>query len=1055
MTEEKSEIMMEVAKDYGWLDKNHEHIVYDTEGGEKPLLEEEFRSFGHSFEQSWVRANIFEPSGLFLYSFIYALVLYLIYEQGTTNYDKTINAFLLPVVILILLGYKGWQSFFRGIFYTILGVGFVILPLYNAGLITADGMILINPTLRLIDFITTNIEGFNLYDPSNINNLEPTEILAGVLIAIFAIQLILLIITYVVRKIFGRKKIDVAISNEALYLRQKYKASRMQYVRFIFMIIICPFNFRKYAELIKFIKHRLADAEKGIRAEYTKVEWEDIEELKRVIFTKKWKYIFGVLAIGLGVLFFFNVIPIEEQLIFDTIPLNYLYGAVPVIIGFILFILKPRRLCNLVMYVNRHKTDGLLFKYRAYSVLSLYNVPLDVGDKFTAAKETIESDRYEDYYTIQDGEPVFDLYSYRHFDKGRGLDAIAKVIVAAMMVAFVLYGIWNLYHLYLYIDVNVFTGLTEEWELVAGYIKDYGPNVIYLVIGIWLITLNISYFIVRLFGKLAKIFLYGSVFIQIGIFGYLFYIVGDWDYKWIFLIPIALQILVITIWRKRLNLAVKFVKISSETVYKIRGLIVPQIFQTIILILLAVFHFGITCVSFLDIYETQVTIGTWVVKNTDVWLYALASVGFVMISFIIIYMTLGIKMLMVHEYYRGGRPRIWLATKTVGKRWWQLMVYAFSTTIIHMIQFIRKLFKGEVEVKNILDAAKVTSELRAVNPMAFDKKKKEIETKGGKAEIKEKKLPIHERIWFGLNFFTMPAIIVTDKKFIPALVNSIKLIVKKTPDLYIKKSNVNMLFRLMQWMSVFLSGILGGFLGALLAQYTGWDMYILITVGAGLFYWIGGFTAALVLNDLNMTYIEVMYLHSLDRNHNRKGFSRFEVKEAEEVKEQLAEELKKQEEMEKRHEEMKKKFGKGKLFSGTLSTIFMIIGSVLIVKGAFYVIGELGYTSLLPTYLAEILTHVGEVGDSMVSQSGLINIVLGLWCFISGVGLMKEKEWAWGMTIMVLSVIMVSSSAIIVNLASGIAVDWTSFLTWADIGIFVFGAFFFLYLLITNRRYNA
>lgn len=880
---------------YPWVDKNHHKIIFDKEGGEDPLLDEDFISVEHSFGQTWVRANILEPLGLFFYSFIYALIVFFVYDYGGDNYDNTINAFLVPVLILIFLAYKGSQSFFRAIFYTVVSVLFIILPLYNEGLITVDGIFLLNIFLRGLEYITPYLAEFDIYTPANLNNLDVFEIFNGVLVAVFIFELILMIFRYIAHKIWGRNHINLTISNKSFYLRKPQKTSVGFYVKAVLMIIVSPFNVRKYLQLFKRIHQEAKAQNDDLAYNYGKFDMVDINELKRHIYTKKINYVAGGFAAIIAALLIFNIIPIVELLVFDLIPLNYLIAVIPITIAIVFFVKKPKKRCNITIHFDPKSAEGQLLNVREYNMVTFYALSMETAEKFSAAKEIIISDDYEDYYTVKDGKLKFDLLSYRYYDKGKWLDRIAKVVVAVVVVAFVVYGFWNGYYLLDHLISSTFSGATDYWPIIAGWIKDYGPNIVYALLGIWVTTLIICYIVVRVFGRLASVFIYGIVILQIVGFGFLYYYVQDWEYRWLFLIPIVIEVLILIFWRDKLQRAIRFTKISTNIVGKVRGLIVPQIFQTIFMLFFGVLHFAITAVTFLGIHESSVTIGDYVISNTDTWVYALASVGFVIIGYMLIYVTLGIKMLMVHEYYRGGRPRILLGLKLVYKRWWQLLTYAFYSSIIHAFQFIRKLIKGEIKIENLLDAAEVTQELAPENPMALDKTKKVVKEEDGKVKVEKKKPPLLERAWFGLNYFTMPSMMIKDRKFFPALIESMRLYIKKLPDLYIKKSKVNVLFRFMQWASIFLSGVVGALAGVLGSNYFGWNIYLAVPTLAGVFYWIAGSTAALVLNDLNMTYIEVMYLYTMDQSYDKVGYSRFELKEAKEVEKELQKEEEKRE----------------------------------------------------------------------------------------------------------------------------------------------------------------
>ena len=152
----------------------------------------------------------------------------------------------------------------------------------------------------------------------------------------------------------------------------------------------------------------------------------------------------------------------------------------------------------------------------------------------------------------------------------------------------------------------------------------------------------------------------------------------------------------------------------------------------------------------------------------------------------------------------------------------------------------------------------------------------------------------------GLNYFTLPAIAIEDKNFAPALWRSLKMVAKSIPDIYIKKAHVNKLFRVMQWASLFLIGILGalagGIFGKFVLNYSGARLYAVVGISISLFEWIGGMTAVLVLNDLNLAYITVMYIYTIDEENEMEGYNRFELEKQEKIEAKLIAKQKKKDE---------------------------------------------------------------------------------------------------------------------------------------------------------------
>ncbi|MBD3188066.1 hypothetical protein GF325_14615, partial [Candidatus Bathyarchaeota archaeon] len=107
--------------------------------------------------------------------------------------------------------------------------------------------------------------------------------------------------------------------------------------------------------------------------------------------------------------------------------------------------------------------------------------------------------------------------------------------------------------------------------------------------------------------------------------------------------------------------------------------------------------------------------------------------------------------------------------------------------------------------------------------------------------------------------------------------------------------------------------------------------------------------------------------------------------------------------------------------SNELLNIFLIIiGAIYIFQGIVYYVelykpGSFGW---LPDIIYDSLIDGGAGVDtfkSMMGSSATMRTVLGGFCFISGVGMFKEQEWGWGMAIVLLSVILVTTTGDVIN----------------------------------------
>ncbi|MCP4761096.1 MAG: CTL/SLC44 family protein [archaeon] len=497
---------------------------------------------------------------------------------------------------------------------------------------------------------------------------------------------------------------------------------------------------------------------------------------------------------------------------------------------------------------------------------------------------------YEKFYLEKSR---FDLENY---EKAGNHHFITEIIMVILMVVFFGYGIYHLYFLGGVIrDYATEVSSNDTVLIIFDYVKDYALMVVLMIILIYVVTLWVSYIIVKFFSNLAAIFIYGSVIAQIVIYGLLYYNFNDWQYRWLFLIPLGIQLFILVVWRKKLQLAIQYVKFSGSVVWEERGLIIPQILQTLGILILAIFHITVTASTFMHLSgDDSITIGTITLKPSFV--YGAYTLLYVFLVYVVLYATLGQKIVMVHHWYRGGNLTYAKTLEIMRRRWRAIVMYSITSSIIHLLQFFSKLMKGEINPTNIKEAAKVTQEVTPVNPMSLDAEQGKGRGKDEKG--KRRRIPLHERIWMGLNFFTLPAIAIEDKAFAPALWRSLGMVKSNIVDIYIKHSNVNKLFRVMQWVSIFLDGILGALFGGLYGRYiiqTSNPIHLAVWVGTGfsLFLWIGGSTSALVLNDLNLAYITMMYIHTMDEKNGKEGYTRYELEKQEKIEAKLLKKLKK------------------------------------------------------------------------------------------------------------------------------------------------------------------
>ena len=89
-----------------------------------------------------------------------------------------------------------------------------------------------------------------------------------------------------------------------------------------------------------------------------------------------------------------------------------------------------------------------------------------------------------------------------------------------------------------------------------------------------------------------------------------------------------------------------------------------------------------------------------------------------------------------------------------------------------------------------------------------------------------------------------------------------------------------------------------------------------------------------------------------------------------------------------------------------LNIILMVLGALFVILGVTQILPYFGV--VLPGWLGDVISG-SEGAMALIGQAGLVTTVLGVWCFIAGIGLMREQEWAWGIGLVVLSLMFVNS----------------------------------------------
>jgi len=137
---------------------------------------------------------------------------------------------------------------------------------------------------------------------------------------------------------------------------------------------------------------------------------------------------------------------------------------------------------------------------------------------------------------------------------------------------------------------------------------------------------------------------------------------------------------------------------------------------------------------------------------------------------------------------------------------------------------------------------------------------------------------------------------------------------------------------------------------------------------------------------------------------------------------------------------------KGEGGSWLYGLILMIAGGFILING---ILNALGIT-FLAGYLALVDPELAVLATSL----GYIYLAIGAWGIIGGIGLIKDQEWGWGISLVVLSSVIVAFLADVVSAIMTMALfatfDLVIIIKLVAIIIAIVGI---VYLLLTKEKY--
>lgn len=343
-----------------WVNQQTHEINFQPD--ERPLVSD-WVSVHYQLKKPFFQKSVLEPAGLILYSIIYAIITYSIYQNDPLVGDHVFNALFFPLWPMFFVMYKSPDNYLRAVIY-----GFIVLLLtaaaYQSGTITAEG----NVFLKFLVFLDSIL---NLGIRQELNaNLEQAVRLSLTLFMVFVVfGFFLLILHAIYVKTFGKKYLELKITTKNVYLRRKSKTTKFDLVKQAIIILFSPFNIALYSSIYRQIKHQLSRRIEGDQYEFAKIGVESVKSIKKKYDSRGKRICFGILMLLLGIIF-----------------LQFGIGLFFMIIGLIMICRKKSELVGIQIKYKRSKVEGSLLMLTSDSILNLINVQPDIAAHFPEVK---------------------------------------------------------------------------------------------------------------------------------------------------------------------------------------------------------------------------------------------------------------------------------------------------------------------------------------------------------------------------------------------------------------------------------------------------------------------------------------------------------------------------------------------------------------------------------------------------------------------------------------------------------------------------------------------
>jgi ABC-type multidrug transport system fused ATPase/permease subunit len=351
-----------------------------------------------------------------------------------------------------------------------------------------------------------------------------------------------------------------------------------------------------------------------------------------------------------------------------------------------------------------------------------------------------------------------------------------------------------------------------------------------IILTVWLMVhllKNHAYGLLKLSMVLTTIIIWLLFGIIVAVFG--------WTWELIFLLIVCvaatiLPILYFTIWKERLELAGGILQLCGKITHEEKELLVPGF--------LKVFFIGVLS-SFGGIIAMDISAYT-IPLNDAPWYSYVPLVIFLFVLFFYIYINTyffnAIVTSISYIWYRKKDPKFKDGLTVAVYQLPDLALLAVFSSIIKLI----RLFLQSRYRKTTGGAPWIGGGFRLMDGLIAN-------------------------IWFYVNYFTLPSIVIEDVPATTAIKRSVRRLFDNWADVLLRQWGVGAVFNTLQFLIIFLFAMGGGLFGFILATVYSIDMVVMVVIGVILFLFISMLVSKPFLNLLSDIYLTFLFGFVLDK----------------------------------------------------------------------------------------------------------------------------------------------------------------------------------------------